>query len=110
MTNIAQMSTYFAAIACVLWRRSRNTNASTPLLRARWSLGRKRGTALNTIALVYLAVSVFFVVWPTELPITQGDFNFSGPISVGIAVVCSLTYWFYGRKVYVSPRDLLKDE
>lgn len=69
---------------------------------SQWSLGRW-GVYINGGAAVYgLFVSVF-LCFPTELPVTAANMNWSGPI-VGFVLIFSLVDWFFrGRHKFAVP-------
>ncbi|KAF4554674.1 Amino acid permease-like protein 1 [Elsinoe fawcettii] len=100
----SQMGCYCISITCVLWRRM---TAPETLPAARWSLGRW-GALINVVAVIYSFTIMFWVVWPQSTPVTVDNFNFSAPVTGGVILMCTLTYYFFGRKVYVSPVELVR--
>ncbi|PSK46418.1 Choline transport protein [Elsinoe australis] len=99
-----QMGCYCISITCLLWRR---LTAPETLPAARWSLGRW-GALINVVAIFYALMIMFWVVWPQSTPVTLDNFNFSAPVTGAVICICSLTYFFYGRRVYTSPVELVR--
>ncbi|KAF2155465.1 putative GABA permease [Myriangium duriaei CBS 260.36] len=104
--GLAQWLTSCITIGCMLWRR---VTAPGSLPQARWSLSRF-GVPINAIALLFSLYSLFWTVWPSTIPLTIENFNFSGPLAVALIILCGVTYRVHGRKVYISPRERIKQD
>ncbi|GAM91342.1 hypothetical protein ANO11243_093910 [Dothideomycetidae sp. 11243] len=104
--GLAQWLTSTITISCILWRR---ITAPESLPNARWSLGRF-GVPINAVSVIFSLNSLFWTIWPSTLPITVVDFNFAGPLAVVLIVLCGITYRVYGKKVYTSPKELIKQD
>lgn len=64
-----------------------------------FNLGRF-GLAVNVLAMIWGIFTVVFVVFPTELPVTADNMNYSSLV-FGSALIFSLSMWFvYGKRIY----------
>lgn len=109
VSNAALCFSYIVSVGCVRLKRLRGE----PLLPARWSLGRWGGL-INDISLIFLAIIFIFSFFPTDP--SHGDpewaANFNWAI-VLFAATCALASGYYvmqGRRLYVAPVSLVKDE
>ncbi|GAM82385.1 hypothetical protein ANO11243_003640 [Dothideomycetidae sp. 11243] len=106
MCSMLQIASYTIPIFCILWRR---IVAPQKLPAAKWSLGRC-GIPINAIAALFGANTVFWMAWPTALPVDIDNFNFSAPLTVAIIGAMFVWYRIYGMKKYISPRERIKDQ
>ncbi|KAI9039205.1 putative GABA permease [Aspergillus affinis] len=95
----ALMWTYAVSITCVMWRRIFHPET---LPTRRWSLGR-HGVWVNFVALLYTLFALFWSFWPTEVPVTLDNFNWSVVLFGGIFIISLVMYVLVGRKVYEGP-------
>ncbi|RAH59700.1 GABA permease [Aspergillus piperis CBS 112811] len=95
----ALMWTYAISISCVMYRKIACPETLPP---RRWSLG-KHGIWINAVALVYVIFALFWSFWPTEIPVTLNNFNWSVVLFVGVFVISLAMYVVQGRRVYKGP-------
>ncbi|KKK27214.1 putative GABA permease [Aspergillus rambellii] len=95
----ASMYTYIISISCVIYRKIWYPDTLPP---RRWDMGRV-GLPVNVIGLLYCCFALFWSLWPSELPVTLDNFNWSVVIFVGIFVVSLVMYVVKGRHEYVGP-------
>ncbi|KAJ6020725.1 hypothetical protein N7540_006229 [Penicillium herquei] len=100
----ALMYTYIISIACVIYRKIWHPE-TLPI--ARWSMGRW-GLPVNIIGLLYCIFALFWSLWPTEVPVNAGNFNWSVVIFVVVFIISLLMYYFKGRKEYVGPAAIIQ--
>ena len=100
----ALMYTYIISIACVIYRKIWHPET---LPRARWSMGRW-GLPVNIIGLVYCIFALFWSLWPTEVPVTAANFNWSVVIFVGVFIISLGMYIVKGRKEYLGPAAIVQ--
>ncbi|KAI9040337.1 choline transport protein [Aspergillus affinis] len=61
------------------------------------------GILINTFALIYMTIAVFFSFWPPEKEITVQTMNFSVVGTVGVIILSLAYYILRARKVYEGP-------
>ena len=80
-----------------------NTGGAQQLIWGPWHLPGAFGIAVNAFACVYLVMAWVFTFWPTELPATAEDMNYSSLI-LGVVVLFSVVYYYVkGRREYKGP-------
>lgn len=110
VSNAALVFSYMVSIGCVRLKRLRGER----LLPRRWSLG-KYGGLINDLTLAWLAVAFifsFFPVAPVERdnPAWAKDFNWAIVVFSATLVLATAYYWLGGRKRYVAPVTLVKQD
>ncbi|KAJ5735244.1 uncharacterized protein N7483_000369 [Penicillium malachiteum] len=100
----ALMYTYIISIACVIYRKIWHPE-TLPV--ARWSMG-KWSLPVNIIGLLYCIFALFWSLWPTEVPVTAANFNWSVVIFVVVFIISLVMYVFKGRKEYVGPAAIIQ--
>lgn len=73
-----------------------------PIAFGPWTLGRY-GMAINVFALVFGVFVCIFVPFPTQIPVTAKNMNWSGPVFLGVCVLLLADWVFRARKTYVGP-------
>ncbi|KAJ5267107.1 hypothetical protein N7478_009915 [Penicillium angulare] len=99
LNTAALMFTYTVSISCVIYRKIWHPD-TLPV--ARWSLGRF-SLPINIIGLLYCIFAMFWSFWPTELPVTPDNFNWSVVIFVAVFILSLVMYAVQGRKEYDGP-------
>ena len=98
---LAAYQTGFLIPACVMLHK----RLTTPEDRIPWGpfrLGRW-GVPVTIISIVYTIVTLFFSFFPSALPVTPQNMNYSILI-YGAAVLVMMSFWvIHGRKVYTGP-------
>ncbi|KAA8650989.1 uncharacterized protein ATNIH1004_003680 [Aspergillus tanneri] len=61
------------------------------------------GVMINSFAVVYMIIVVFFSFWPTQIPVNKTNMNFSVVGTGGTVILAVLYYMFRARKVYQGP-------
>ena len=109
MSNAALLFSYIASVGCVRLKRLRGE----PLLPRRWSLG-KWGGPINDLTLAWLLVAFVFSFFPTDVlagdPNWAKDFNWAIVIFTATLTLATAYYWAGGRKRYVAPVSLVKQD
>ncbi|KAL1965586.1 hypothetical protein VTN77DRAFT_5670 [Rasamsonia byssochlamydoides] len=68
------------------------------------------GIAVNTFAVIYLLIAIFFSFWPPDRVVTAGSMNFSS-VGYGCVMIFSVVYYLVqARKVYTGPIIELEPE
>ena len=61
------------------------------------------GPAVNIFAIFYLLIILFFSFWPSELPVTASNMNYSALVT-GVVLTFSGTWYFTkGKRDYKGP-------
>ncbi|KAK5127065.1 hypothetical protein LTR85_008424 [Meristemomyces frigidus] len=109
VSNAALIFSYIISVGCVRLKRLRGE----PLLPRRWSLG-KWGGPINDISLAFLFVGFVFSFFPvapsTGDPAWAKDFNWAIVIFAATCLLALLYYLCGGRKKYVAPVSLVKQD
>lgn len=61
------------------------------------------GIMVNGYAVVHMTIVVFFSLWPTEIPVTVTNMNFSVVGTMGTILLALVYYVLRARKVYQGP-------
>ncbi|KAL4786854.1 amino acid/polyamine transporter I [Aspergillus varians] len=61
------------------------------------------GVLINSFAIIYALIVVFFSFWPTETPVTVQTMNFSVVGTVGVIFLSVVYYFLRARHVYSGP-------
>lgn len=99
LSTIALYISYFIAILMMLIRRF----STTPPEFGPWTMG-KFGLPVNVFALVYSAYVIIWLPFPTAMPITGPNFNYSSPILAAV-VLLALGLWFIRRRTWPGLRE-----
>ena len=68
-----------------------------------WRIPGVIGTLNNIFGCVYLVIICFFAFWPSALPVTPKNMNFSVVVTGAVIIFSSLYYFFSARKLYEGP-------
>jgi amino acid transporter len=95
----ALMFTYTLSISCVCYRKIWIPH-TLPL--HRWDLGRW-GLVINIVGLCYCVFAMFWSFWPTEMPVSADNFNWSIVIFAAVFILSLVMYAVKGIKEYEGP-------
>ena len=62
------------------------------------------GVLVNTFALIYMSIAVFFSFWPPSWVVTVDTMNFSVVGTFGVILLSLIYYILRARRIYVGPR------
>ncbi|KKK16917.1 amino acid permease [Aspergillus rambellii] len=79
LTTSSLFISYLIPIFMMTWKRLRKE----PINFGPWTLGRW-GLAINIYAIVFGLFTTTFVLFPTEIPVTATNMNYSGPVFLGL--------------------------
>lgn len=68
-----------------------------------WTMGRL-GLAVNAFALIYTAYAIIWLPFPTTMPITGANFNYSSPILAAVVLI-AVGWWFVKRNSWPGLRE-----
>ena len=68
-----------------------------------WHIPGVLGTINNAFACVYLVIVCFFAFWPTALPVTAENMNYSTLVTGSVVLFSSVYYLVRARKTYDGP-------
>lgn len=109
VSNAALVFSYIISIGCVRLKRLRGE----PLLPRRWSLG-KWGGLINDLTLAWLFVAFVFSFFPVAPLAGDPDWpstcNWAIVIFSATLALATAYYWAGGRKKYVAPVSLVKQD
>lgn len=99
---------YLIPIVMMIIRRLDTSRG--PIQFGPWSLGRF-GMPINIFALLFGIFVCVFVPFPTQIPVTAANMNWSGPVFLGVFLLLVVDWVFRARKKFVGPaRDLLQSQ
>ncbi|CEI66168.1 hypothetical protein FVEN_g4431 [Fusarium venenatum] len=100
MAIIGMYSSYAFPIIAMLFSRKRlqSVNAFGP-----FRLGRVAGPMLNVISLIWIIVVVVFSAFPSVMPVTAQNMNYSTVVMAGWILLGGLYYVIWGKKKYQVP-------
>ena len=68
-----------------------------------WYIPGIYGIAVNAFACVYSAILIFFCMWPSEIPVTAENMNYTVLVTAVVIFVSVGYYWFWARRIYTGP-------
>ena len=68
-----------------------------------WYIPGVYGIAVNAFACIYITILIFFCMWPSALPVTAKDMNYTAPVTGGVIVISMGYYYFWARRIYTGP-------
>ncbi|KAF5020460.1 hypothetical protein F66182_7539 [Fusarium sp. NRRL 66182] len=100
MAIIGMYSSYAFPIIAMLFQRQRllSTNGFGP-----FRLGRIGGLVANIVSLVWIGVVIIFSTFPTTMPVTPQNMNYSIVVVTGWVLVGVLYYIFRGKYKFQVP-------
>ena len=109
---------YLLAISLLLWRRVTGgittysvassegvlfNSSGKQLTWGPWRVPGWLGILNNVVACGYIIVIWFFSFWPTSLPVTLSNMNWSALVFSAVMFAAVVYYFVHGRKHYVGP-------
>ena len=96
---------YLIPIVMMIVRRLDTSRG--PIQFGPWTLGRF-GMAINIFSLSFGIFVCVFVPFPTQIPVTAANMNWSGPVFLGVCLLLVMDWTFRARHKFVGPsKDLL---
>jgi amino acid transporter len=109
VSNAALLFSYIISVGCLRLKRWRGES----LLPRRWSLGRW-GAPINDISLAFLMVGFVFSFFPLAPLVGDSawaaDMNWAIVIFAATIILASGYYWAGGRRKYIAPVSLVKQD
>ena len=68
-----------------------------------WYIPGVYGIAVNAFACLYSAILIFFCMWPSEIPVTAENMNYTALVTVAVVAVSVGYYSFWARRIYTGP-------
>lgn len=93
LSSIGLFSSYFIAIGCMVCARF---SRDRPLELGEWNMGRY-GLAVNIFAMAYTAYVTIWLPFPSLLPVTAQNMNYSLPI-FAFSTLSAVLYWMVRGK------------
>lgn len=115
LTVAALNSSYLIASGLLLYRRCTggivphrkalvgNGSDDAKLAFGPWYIPGIYGIAVNAFACVYLTVIIFFCMWPSKLPVTAENMNYTALVTVVVIAFSVGYYHFWARRFYTGP-------
>jgi choline transport protein len=99
LTIAGYFGSYLVPFSLLLYKRIRYPEQVPP---GPWTLGRW-GVWVNAFAIVWSVLVMFFSFWPTSVPVTPVNMNWSCVLWSGVVLFALGFWWVHGRKVYKGP-------
>ena len=61
------------------------------------------GPAVNLFAIFYLLIVLFFICWPSVVPVDAGNMNYTILVTGAVLIFSVLWYFARGRRDYKGP-------
>lgn len=110
LTSLASYLSYLIALSCSLHARlvARDRGGGGGgFAPGPWRWGRRAGTAINVVAVVYTLYAMVWLVFPNYLPATASNMNYCGPV-MGIVLLFVISFWFLSaRKHWDGPNPAI---
>ncbi|RYP70717.1 hypothetical protein DL769_004888 [Monosporascus sp. CRB-8-3] len=100
MAIIAMYLSYLAPIVCMLFNERRSYGANDY---GYWTLGKPLGITLNIISIVWMTVAIVFSTFPTVMPVTAQNMNYSIVVMTGWFLFGGVYYFVSARKKFDIP-------
>lgn len=115
MTVAALNASYLIASGLLLYRRCTGgilqrdtshpseTSDDAGLVFGPWYIPGMYGIAVNAFACIYLTILIFFCMWPSELPVTAENMNYTALVTGAVVAFSIGYYYFWARRIYTGP-------
>lgn len=115
LTVAALNSSYLIASALLLYRRctggilphhaslTAKDSEAAPMAFGPWYMPGVYGIAVNAFACIYSTILIFFCMWPSELPVTAENMNYTALVTVAVIAFSIGYYCFWARRIYTGP-------
>lgn len=100
--SLTTLGLYFSYGIPILIFAIRRFNRSDPIQFGPWSLGRY-GLPLNIVAICFCIFLIIFLPFPSTIPVTAQNMNYSSTVFGGIMIIAIIYYVIRGRKHFVGP-------
>jgi choline transport protein len=99
---------YLIPIVLLVIKRLNVATDPEPIAFGPWTLGRW-GMAINLYSIVFGTFVVIFVPFPTIIPVTALNMNYSGPVFLGLCILLTCDWMIRGKRRYTGPlKELLQ--
>ena len=68
-----------------------------------WYIPGIYGIAINAFACVYEITLIFFCMWPSKLPVTAENMNYTALVTAAVMMFSIGYYYFWARRIYTGP-------
>lgn len=92
---------YLIPIILLVFRRFDKTSA--PIQWGPWTLGPRLGLAINLYSIVFGIFVIIFTPFPSMLPVTAQNMNYSGPVFLAMAILLVIDWFVRGKNRFQGP-------
>ena len=78
-------------------------SADAKLVFGPWYIPGMYGIAVNAFACVYVTILIFFCMWPSELPVTAENMNYTALVTAAVIAFSIGYYYFWAGHIYTGP-------
>lgn len=115
LTVAALNSSYLIASGLLLYRRctggilpyhmnlDSQISDATKLVYGPWYIPGIYGIAVNSFACIYQIILIFFCMWPSELPVTAENMNYTALVTMVVIAFSTAYYYIWARRIYTGP-------
>ena len=97
------LSYLIVVVLLLIGRLSGKVGSSGPVQWGPWRLPSIFGIVNNLFAIGYLVIICFISFWPSELPVTPDNMNFSVLVTAAVVIFSSIYYFSGARRVFHAP-------
>lgn len=101
MAVIAYYMSYAIMLAVVLAARFSKDGFTS----GEWTMGPRLGLLVNVFGLVYTCWALIFIPFPSILPVTAANMNWSLPVYVSVMVLAMTAWFMWARKNWPGPNE-----
>ncbi len=98
LTTAGLFASYELAVVLLVTKKIKNKNVPY----GPWTLGRF-GIVVNICSICFLTITILFSFFPSALPVTLENMNWSAVVFLGELFLGLIWYAIWGRKVYNGP-------
>lgn len=92
---------YLIPIILLVFRRFDRTG--NPINWGPWTMGRRVGLVVNIYAIIFGCFVIVFTPFPSMLPVTAQNMNYSGPVFVGMAILLVIDWFVRAKNRFNGP-------
>ncbi|EED24605.1 amino acid permease, putative [Talaromyces stipitatus ATCC 10500] len=101
LTTCSLYTSYLIPIVLLVIRRFDKTG--TPIQWGPWTMGPRIGLMVNIYAIVFGTFIIIFSPFPTILPVTAENMNYSGPVYGFMAILLLIDWFVRGKERFQGP-------
>jgi choline transport protein len=107
IVGLATVALYFTYLMPIIMLVIRRINGDH-IRFGPWKLG-SLGLWINLFAIVYTVVTSIFLFFPSFIPVTPLNMNWSSAVFAATLLISLISWFVYGRRTYAGPLKEVED-